>query len=271
MSSFSASHGDRRILTALAVVAGLLGTVTGCATKGIPYQRPSSSATATASSGTAPTVAASPLPTASMTPLPAAAGQLTGTQLEAVLAPASFFPAGFTASSTGPVTSGGSLTSAAPRYQLATLSCPDFLHDFGTPGFGETAMAAQTISGTGQVYDDLVYQFATPGEATAFVTGVRELAARCGSYAAAGSGASGTYTMRAAAGPAVGGHPTLDLTQHGTLNGSRLIIETQLSPSGVDVFAASAAGIGSGAPAVPARETIIYTLMKRQAAAALLG
>ena len=43
------------------------------------------------------------------------------------------------------------------------------------------------------------------------------------------------------------------------------------SPSGVDVFLVAAVGIGGGAPAVPARETIAYNLMKRQAAAALLG
>lgn len=263
-------RGVRPVLTALAVSGGILATVTGCAARGTPYHRPSSSAAASAV-GTAPTVAASPLPTASMTPLPAASGQLTGTQLASALLPASFFPAGFTAPSSGPVTSGGSLTSAAARYDLATLSCAGFLHDFGGTGFGETAMAAGTFTGTGQVYDELVYQFRTAGAAASFMTGVRGLAARCGSFTATDNGTAGRFTMTAAAGPAIGGHPTLDVTQRGNPGGSKLVIETRLSASGVDVFAAAAVGIGGGAPAVPASETIIYDLMKRQAAAALLS
>ncbi len=39
----------------------------------------------------------------------------------------------------------------------------------------------------------------------------------------------------------------------------------------MDVFVVSGVGFGNGAPAVPAKETIIYNLMKRQAAAAELG
>ncbi len=256
-------------MTALAVTF----TVSGCATKGTPYQTPASQAAAAAASAaaTAPTVATSPLPTASMTPLAAAAGQLTGTQLSSVLLPASDFPAGFTEDSSGPITSGGSLSTSAASYKLATVSCTDFTQNFGNTGFGETAMASDNIVGDEQAYDQIVYQFATAAEASAFVTGIAPIAARCGSFTASDDGSSGTFSLKAADGIEVGGHPTVELEQAGSLGGTPLVIDTLLSASGVDVFAASAVGAGAGAPAVPARETIVYDLMKRQAAAALLG
>jgi hypothetical protein len=151
-------------LAVLAVAAGTLATVTGCATKGVPYKSPtaaSSSATSSASAAaTAPTPTASPAATASLTPLAAAAGQLTGTQLESVLLPASDFPSGFAASSSGATTSGGSLTSGPASYPLATVSCSDFVQHLGSTGFGETAMAADSVVGTDQAYDQVIYQFA---------------------------------------------------------------------------------------------------------------
>jgi hypothetical protein len=39
----------------------------------------------------------------------------------------------------------------------------------------------------------------------------------------------------------------------------------------VDVFAGAAVGLGVSAPVSLAKETIVYNLMKRQAAAAVLG
>jgi hypothetical protein len=181
-------RGDRRAFAVLAVTIGVLGTVAGCATKGIPYKHPSTSASAVA---TAPTSAAA-VPTESMTPLAPASGQLTGTDLESVLLPESFFPAGFTAPSSGPINSGGSLVSAAATYNLATVSCATFVERLGETGFGETALAAVSLSGSKQVYGELVYQFASSPEATAFVAGIKSIAARCGSFKVTSSGQTGT-------------------------------------------------------------------------------
>jgi hypothetical protein len=261
--------GDRRAFAVLAVTVGVLGTVTGCATKGIPYKHPSTSATPSAAA-TAPTSAAS-VPTASMTPLAAASGQLTGTALESVLLPESFFPAGFTAPSSGPTTSGGSLISAAATYNLATMSCATFVEQLGATGFGETALAAVSLTGTKQVYGELVYQFASAPEATAFVAGIKSLAARCGSFKVTSSGHTGTYGLTATDGAALGGHPTLTLAESGSTAGTSLVINTLFSASGVDVFAASAVGVDAGAPAAPSAASIVYNLMKRQAAAAVLS
>jgi hypothetical protein len=207
-----------------------------------------------------------------MTPLAAASGQLTGTQLESVLLPESDFPAGFATPATGPISSGGSLTPGKATYELSTMSCATFVQHLGTTGFGETAMVSGSVASAGQAYDQLVYQFAAAPDATAFVSGVQALAARCGSFKATANGENGTFSLRAIPGSAVGGHPTLELLQTGTLGTSKLVLDTLFCASGVDVFAASGVGVGSAAaPALPTKESIVYNLMKRQAAVAVLG
>jgi len=254
----------------LAVAAGTLATVTGCSGKGTAYATPSSqSPSATAA---APTATAEPLPSGSMTPLPAASGQLTGTNLQSVLLPASDFPAGYVTSSSDANSSGGSLTTGPAQYPLATVGCSVFIQHLGSTGFGETAMAANSVVGTDQAYDQGIYQFATASAASAFVTGITSLAARCPSFSAPVNGsATATMRMKAASGASVAGLPTVELTQTATVSGSPLTLDTLLCASGVDVFVVSGVGLGQPAPTVPAKETVVYALMKRQAAAAVLG
>jgi len=254
-------------LAVLAIAAGTVASVAGCSTKGTAYATPSSSPSASA---TGPTSGA--LPTAPMTPLPAASGQLTGTDLESVLLPAADFPSGYAASSSGATTSGGSLTTGAAQYPLATISCSNFVQRLGSTGFGETGMASDSIVGTDQAYDQAIYQFSTAAEASAFVAGISPLAARCPSFAAPITSTTNT-TMRMKAGPgdSVAGRPTVELLQTATANGSPLTLDTLFSASGVDVFVVSGVGFGKAAPTDPAKAAVIYNLMKRQAAAAVLG
>jgi hypothetical protein len=207
-----------------------------------------------------------------MTPLPAASGQLTGTQLESVLLPLTDFPGGFSTPTTGPITSGGSLATAPATYNLATVSCATFVQHLGTTGFGETALVSGGVSDAGQAYDQVIYQFATAPAATAFVSGVQALAGRCGSFTVKANGETGTFSLRAAAAPPVGGHPAVQLLETGMLGNSKVTLNMLLLASGVDVFAASGVGVvGNAAPAVPAPATIVYELMKRQEAVAVLG
>lgn len=268
-----------RVVAGLAAV--LVLAVTGCATKGVPYKTPSSpaasspSSTAAASATASAAASAAPSPVASLTPVPAAAGQLTGTQLLTVLLPQSSFPAGFTLSPSSAVSSGSALSSAAPQYRLAATDCATFVSHFGNAGFGETGLAAASAVGRSQAFDQVVYQFGSAGQAAAFVSGVGSLAARCGSFTVTGTrttgGGTGAFSLRAAPGPAVGGHASLRLTQAGVLSHSPVTIDMLLSASGVDVFAGAAVGLGASPPAGLAPATIVYTLMKRQAAAAVLG
>jgi hypothetical protein len=281
-----ALRGDRRALGALGVTAGVLLALAGCSSSSsaaapapsssssaapVPSATapaaPATAATAPAAAGTSPGA----LPTAPMTSLPAASGQLTGTQLESVLLPATDFPAGFVAPSSGPISSGGSLTSGPATYNLATMSCASFIQHLGAIGFGETAMVSGSVAATGQAYDQLVYQFGTAPAATAFLSGVQALAGRCASFTATANGSKGTFSLRATPGPAVGGHPAVELLQTGTLGTSKLVLDTLLSASGVDVFAAAGVGVGGAAPAQPAKDAVVYNLMKRQAAAVVLG
>jgi hypothetical protein len=206
-----------------------------------------------------------------MSALPQAAGQLTGTELESVLLPQSYFPSGFEPSSTGAVTSGGSLTSGPAQYDLSSVSCTTFVNHLGNTGFGETAMAASSYVAQPQAFDQIIYQFATASAASDWVAGIKALAGRCGSFTATDNGATGRFSLTAATAPPVGGHPSLDLTQTGSISGSSLDLDTLFTVSGVDVFAGARVGLGVGAPTSLANQTIVYNLMKRQAAAAVLG
>jgi len=206
-----------------------------------------------------------------MTPLGAATGQLTGTQLESVLLPASDFPAGYATPTSGPVTSGDSLSSGAATYDLATISCATFIEHLGAVGFGETAMVSGSVTALYQAFDELIYQFATAPEASSFVSGIQRLAGRCGSFTVTANGQSGTFSLKASTGTPVGGHPTVNLEETGKLGGSKVNLDLLLCASGVDAFAAGGVGAsGSAAPAVPAKEAIVYNLMKRQLAVAEL-
>jgi hypothetical protein len=258
-------------LTVLAVGVGMVATATGCATKGTPYATPESNTASATAAATAPTAATSPQPTVSMTPLAAASGQLTGTNLESVLLPLSYFPGGFAASSSPAVTSGGSLTSGPALYPLATVSCSDFVLHLGSTGFGETAMAADSIVSADQAYDQVIYQFPTAAAATAFVAGIQPLAPRCTSFSAPDGTGTATFSLKATPGDTIAGRPSVELLQTGKVNGSALTLDTVFSASGVDVFAASGVGLGVAAPTVPTKAAIIYGLMQRQAAAAVLS
>jgi len=206
-----------------------------------------------------------------MSSQPQASGQLTGTQLETALLPQSSFPAGFTLSSSNAVNSGSTLTSSPAKYHLATISCATFLQHLGSTGFGETAMAANSFAAQSQAYDQFVYQFGSAGAASDFVTEITALAGRCHSFTLTDNGATGTFSLSAADGGQVGGHPSVELRQAGKIGGSSISLTMQLSASGVDVFGAATVGVGESEPTGVATSTIVYTLMKRQVAAAELG
>jgi hypothetical protein len=248
----------------LAAVAGVLATVAGCSS--------SSSSTTYAVVPSTQAGASDPVPSASMTALPAASGQLTGTELASVLLPESDFPAGFATPTSGPVSSGGSLTSGSATYNLATISCATFIQHFGATGFGETAMVSGGVAAGSQAYDQLIYQFATASGATGFLSGVQALAGRCGSFKATANGESGTFSLKATDSTPVGGHPAVELDESGTLGSNKLTLDTLLCASGVGVFGAASVGAsGTTAPTVPTTDSIVWELMKRQAAVAVLG
>jgi hypothetical protein len=151
------------------------------------------------------------------------------------------------------------------------MSCAAFVNHLGNTGFGETAMASDSFTGGQQAFDQVVYQFGSATAASGFVAGIKSLAGRCQAFSATDNGSPGHFSLSATPGPAVGGHPSLRLVQTGTIRGSALVLDTLLTASGVDVFVGAVVGLGANAPASPAKQDIVYGLMKRQAAAAVLG
>jgi hypothetical protein len=253
---------------AVAVAAmALLGATACTAAKPVPYSPPAQLTTPAGS----PAAPASPLPTAHESPLPSASAQLTGIQLQTVLLPQQDFPGGFAVSSASVVTSGGSLISAPARYRLAAMSCASFVQHLGNTGFGETAMAFDSVVGQEQAFDQVIYQFGSDAAAAGFLSGIRSLAARCRSFTAVDNGASGTLSMRAQTAAPIGGHPSLLVRQSGKLGSTPITLDTLWAASGVDVFGAAAIGAGTSVPGNPAKQAIVYALMTRQAAAAVLA
>lgn len=255
-----------KLFVTAAGAALMTAAVAACASSPLPYKTPATAEPTTAATGASPTS-----PTTPQTPLPPATGQLTGTQLQAVLLPQSSFPAGFSLSSSSAVSSGGSLETSAATYDPATMSCASYVNHLGNTGFGETAMASNSFDGQDQAFDQFVYQFGAADAAAKFIAGIQALAGRCHAFKAADGGSTGTFSLKATRGTPVGGHPSIEVQQTGTISGSPLTLDTLFTASGVDVFAAAAVGLGTTAPTSPATPTLIYSLMKRQAAAAVLG
>lgn len=245
----------------------------GCSGTPVAYRTPPAAGTGPASGaagGTAGSAGAT-APAVSQSPLPAASGQLTGTQLQTALLPQSAFPAGFALSSSGAVSSGDGAGTSPASHDLATMSCASFVNHFGDTGFGESAMAANSHAGQGQAFDQVVYQFRDAATASEFVSGLRSLAGRCRSFTASSGQQTGTFSLQASSAAPVGGHPSAELLQSGKIGGAALKLDALVTVSGTDVFAVAAVGLGSPAPSSPAPAALVYQLMKRQAAAALLG
>jgi hypothetical protein len=158
------------------------------------------------------------------------------------------------------------------------MSCSSFIEHVGETGFGETAMASNSVGApvaagatSERGFDQVLYQFASASAASGFASDIRSIASRCGTFTATNNGETGKLAMKATSGPSVGGHPSVDLQESGTIGGSSVALDILFTASGVDVFGVAAVGAGTTPPTTPARDTLTYGLMKRQAAAAVLG
>jgi hypothetical protein len=201
--------------------------------------------------------------------LPPATGQLPGDLLRWALLPRENFPSGF-APAAPVITSGSRLSKAPVRYKLATLGCGEFVSRLGTPGFGETAMAADDFAGRGLRFRQMIYQFPTPAAATAFVSGVYALTSRCGEFNATEYGMTEQVSMHPDRIETLPGYISVELFPLSDPGGDAVNGRELFTASGVDVFVAAKYDFVSNPPTNPELETMTYYLMKRQAAAALL-
>ena len=231
--------------------------VSACNSPAVPAAQPAASTAASSAQG-------SPAPAS-----PPVAGKLTGNDLRSALLPQSYFPPGYTLFQADVAAAGNGATATPAKASLASVSCDGFDQQFGKPGFGETAMASEGYSGngssSGSAFTQVIYQFATPTAAKAFVSGVQSLAVRCLSFPVSGT-SGGTLSMQAQPTASVAGLPAFRLTQTGTLAGQSVTIDA-FAQDGPNVLVVAATGADASAPSVPALPVLLSSLQQRLAAA----
>lgn len=175
--------------------------------------------------------------------------QLTGTQLTAALLTAGDLPvAGFAGA--GSQNSGGSLTTAKPKFTLSTLSCADQQNDLGGAGFGETAMSSNTMLNAEDkdVVSQMVYQFADAGRANDFFATLKARWNSCGTFTINGSGTVAKLTVTVTPAKAGVGQQDFANTMAGTLNGTEYALASTVALDGPDVLIVGASKVGTSAP-----------------------
>jgi hypothetical protein len=196
----------------------------------------------------------------------AAPVQLTGTQLKAVLLPASYFPPGYKVEKNENYSSGPRLEHAPAKYHLATFSCQRYLiSNLPETGFGETATASDIIAGKPGAFAQTVYQFATPAQAATFYQQMYAFTWRCRSITASyhGTVRATTQFIRRTH---VGRYPAFRARQTETATGFPATInDTTTTLAGTDVYVLDAAG--QKVPATPAVPTALLALITRVQAA----
>ena len=219
--------------------------VVGCSSSG--------SKAATGSQNTAtPTAAAASSASSPSAAASGSAGQLTGTQLAALLLQATDLPSGFAPSTGAEVDSGGSLTTnGLVKYPFPTLSCADLVNDFGQAGFGESAMAANVLANStnGEIFEEAVYQFPTADDANNFYTELKNKWPACGTISVSdSSGDSGSFTVTPESAPSGLGQQDFAFTMKGTSSGSEIAEGSTIVLDGTDVYAINP---GEQGPDVP--------------------
>jgi hypothetical protein len=211
----------------------------GCSSSG---SNSAANSSASSNSGASSASSGSAAATTSSTAAAGSAAQLTGTKLAALLLPASDLPSGFAVSQGAAVDSGASLATGAAKYAIASISCNDLVNDFGQTGFGESAMAFNVLANptSGEVFEEAVYQFATPTAASTFYTGLKTKWLSCGKFAATdGDGDTGNLTVAAASAPSGLGQEDFGFTMKGSSSGSALAEGNTIVLDGADIYAAS--------------------------------
>ncbi len=196
--------------------------------------------------------------------------QLTGTQLKGALLSATDVGTGFTASTDSAVDSGGSLTTAAAKYKPASISCPDLLNEMGQTGFGESAMADDTLENdtSGELLNQVVYQFASATAANVFFTSLEAKWNSCGSFTEtdSSSGTTGKVTIVAAAAPSGLGDMAFSNTMTATESSTTMSGTNLAVLKGVDVFIVGPDKVGGGLPTDLSAQTLAQKLMSNVAA-----
>jgi hypothetical protein len=216
------------------------------------------SPTASKSGGTVSPTAVSPTAVSATTANPNA-GLMTGTQLKAVLAPAAWFPLGFTLDSTGSVDTGSSYQPTTPPGALpcSRLSGTSWvlLGNGGAVSFAQNDYLDQNAGQYAQEID--VYQGTT---AEAVMARLRTVAVRCKSFHDAQT--SSTVTANLISGPRIGDDAlTIRLTDP-RWGGDETLEAVRVGSAVITVYFSASSGTGQYGATHLARE--VTARLKRQ-------
>ena len=212
-------------------------------------------------SGSTPTGASTASSTAA-----APTTQLTGTQLTSALLTASDVASGFTISSDSAVDSGGSLTTTAAKYKPATMTCADLLNEIGQTGFGESAMADNTLENdsTEELLNQVVYQFSSASAANVFFTSLQAKWNSCGAFTETdSSGTAGKVDITVASAPSGLGDMDFSNTMVATESSTTMTGTNLAVLKGSDVFIVGPGKIGGSQPADLSAQTLVQKLMSK--------
>ncbi|MBR7835837.1 sensor domain-containing protein [Actinospica durhamensis] len=236
---------NSRKLTYAGLVAALPLALAGCSSS---------------NSGSTPTGAGTASSTAAST------AQLTGTQLTSALLTATDVASGFTVSSNSAVDSGGSLTTTAAKYKPAGMSCADLLNEIGQTGFGESAMADNTLENdtTEELLNQAVYQFSSASAANVFFTSLQAKWNSCGSFTETdSSGTAGKVDITVASAPSGLGDMDFSNTMSASESSTTMTGTNLAVLKGSDVFIVGPGKIGSSQPSDLSAQTLVQKLMSK--------
>jgi hypothetical protein len=209
-------------------------------------------------------------PAAVTSPATAPSTQLTGTQLAGALLSGSDIGSGFTSDKSSAVDSGGSLTTAAAKFKPAAISCADLLNDLGEAGFGESAMADDSVPNntTGELVNEVVYQFSSASAANVFFTSLEAKWNSCGSFTESdpSSGKSGKVSIVTQSAPAGLGDMAFANSMSVSMGSVSLSGVNLAVLKGVDVFVVAPGKMGGGQPTDLSAQSLMEKLMAKVAA-----
>lgn len=193
--------------------------------------------------------------------------QVDGAVLKTALLPASDFPRGYTVS--GVIDSGGRLETAPAKYNPATMSCSSWEQEFGKQGFGETAMANDSVGPSSSSltkitgYSQLVYQFKTSSAASSLFSGTRAIGSRCRSFTESQGGEHITVKIRVVTAPSVDGHAAFWIDETASDSGVSGQADALMTDVGTDVYGLETVGFGTAPPSSPSPAKLTVKLIAR--------
>jgi hypothetical protein len=195
--------------------------------------------------------------------------QFTGRQLKTALLPPADFVAGYTVANE--TDSGGHLEHSTV-FNVKSMSCKNFWLFIGeTPGFGETAFAADLVLdktatlSPEEFFEQSVYQFASTGAASSFFGEMKARYRSCHSVTQSiGSGQSVKGTVHSESSLRVGGHQAEQIVEHASVTGipAALSIYLLWTLDGADVYWISTTPLTGGSPQ-PTQSSLALKLIAR--------